>query len=125
MTSRSKSREVPESPAKHQPRRMLGEVPYPVEYSRDQLALYGLPSFLCITLRAELIPEGCRDNWNHMFMKSLAQDLTLRSYEAPPTNILDLGCGSGLWVIEAAKQWPVSANLMGYGIHGYIHIFCI
>ena len=39
-----------------------------------------------------------------MFLRSMAQGLTLRQYETPPSNILDLGCGSGIWVIEAAKQ---------------------
>ena len=47
-----------------------------------------------------------------MFLKSLVHGLTLRAYDTPPANVLDLGCGSGLWVIEAANQWPVSSWLL-------------
>lgn len=46
-----------------------------------------------------------------MFLKSLLKGLTLRQAEAPPSNVLDVGCGSGLWLIEAAKQWPVCPQL--------------
>lgn len=30
--------------------------------------------------------------------------------DVPPSNVLDLGCGSGMWAIEAAKRWTVSAS---------------
>ncbi|KAI0342774.1 S-adenosyl-L-methionine-dependent methyltransferase [Trametopsis cervina] len=93
MTSRSKSRDVQEELKNNRRRhRLPGEKPYPVKYATEQLA---------------------HDNWNHMFLKSLSQGLTLRQYETPPANILDLGCGSGLWVIEAAKAWPYS-QFTGY-----------
>lgn len=46
-----------------------------------------------------------------MFLTSLCRSLTLHQFETPPSRILDLGCGGGLWVIEAAKQWPVSLPL--------------
>ncbi|KAK1231581.1 hypothetical protein PQX77_005315 [Marasmius sp. AFHP31] len=32
----------------------------------------------------------------------------MHQFEVPPRLVLDLGCGSGLWAIEAAKQWPES-----------------
>lgn len=51
------------------------------------------------------------DNWNQMFLKSLLKGLTLRQADVPPSNVLDVGCGSGLWLIEAAKQWPVRPQL--------------
>jgi methylase of polypeptide subunit release factors len=31
----------------------------------------------------------------------------MHQFEKPPTVILDLGCGSGFWAIEAAKHWAV------------------
>jgi cyclopropane fatty-acyl-phospholipid synthase-like methyltransferase len=31
----------------------------------------------------------------------------MHQFTTPPATILDLGCGGGLWSIEAAKQWPV------------------
>lgn len=33
--------------------------------------------------------------------------LTVYDFPTPPEGVLDLGCGTGLWCIEAAKQWPV------------------
>jgi cyclopropane fatty-acyl-phospholipid synthase-like methyltransferase len=31
----------------------------------------------------------------------------MHQFTAPPSVVLDLGCGGGLWAIEAAKQWKV------------------
>lgn len=28
------------------------------------------------------------------------------NFDEPPRRILDLGCGTGTWIVEAAKQWP-------------------
>ena len=46
-----------------------------------------------------------------MFLKSLFKGFTTRQTDAPPSNVLDIGCGSGLWIIEAAKHWPVSVSI--------------
>ncbi|KAI0766737.1 S-adenosyl-L-methionine-dependent methyltransferase [Irpex lacteus] len=89
MAGRSKSRDMKNARRRN---RAQDEIPYPVVYSSDQLA---------------------HDNWNHMFLKSLSQGLTLRQYNTPPKDILDLGCGSGLWVMDAAQQWKTS-NFIGY-----------
>ncbi|KAI0685514.1 hypothetical protein BC835DRAFT_1421158 [Cytidiella melzeri] len=93
MAGRSKSREVHDELKNGRRRKRLpDESSYPVVYSSDQLA---------------------HDNWNHMFLKSLSHGLTLRQYDTPPADILDLGCGSGLWVMDAAQQWP-NSNFVGY-----------
>ncbi|PCH42192.1 hypothetical protein WOLCODRAFT_137757 [Wolfiporia cocos MD-104 SS10] len=55
------------------------------------------------------------DNWNHMFLGNLVRNITMHTFETPPMRVLDLGCGSGLWVIEAAKKWP-SAVFVGFDI---------
>ena len=49
------------------------------------------------------------DNWDFMFQTKYCfrGQLTMNHFETPPRMVLDLGCGCGLWVIEAAKQWKV------------------
>ena len=53
------------------------------------------------------------DNWDLMFHTKYCfrDSLTMHQFETPPQMVLDLGCGSGLWVIEAAKQWKVNARM--------------
>ncbi|KAH9945153.1 S-adenosyl-L-methionine-dependent methyltransferase [Epithele typhae] len=53
------------------------------------------------------------DDWNCMFLNQLCQGVSLHRYDEPPEHVLDIGCGSGLWAIEAAKQWP-NARIVGY-----------
>jgi len=49
------------------------------------------------------------DNWDFLFHTKhcFRGRLTMNQFETPPKMVLDLGCGGGLWVIEAAKQWKV------------------
>ena len=49
------------------------------------------------------------DNWDFMFQTKYCfrGGLTMNQFETPPRSVLDLGCGGGLWIIEAAKQWKV------------------
>ena len=49
-----------------------------------------------------------------MFLRSLSQGLTLQRYNTPPKDILDLGCGSGLWIVDAAQHWPVRIRCVSY-----------
>ncbi|PVG02836.1 hypothetical protein CPB86DRAFT_870203 [Serendipita vermifera] len=44
----------------------------------------------------------------HLFFQSLSRSLTWHEFESPPRNILDLGCGNGVWVLDAAQAWPES-----------------
>ncbi|KAL4064410.1 hypothetical protein J3A83DRAFT_4101084 [Scleroderma citrinum] len=55
------------------------------------------------------------DHWDHMFITSCCKSLTLHHFDTPPTSILDLGCGRGLWAIEAARQWKGS-TVVGFDI---------
>jgi ubiquinone/menaquinone biosynthesis C-methylase UbiE len=50
------------------------------------------------------------DIWELMFQTKYycRNGLTMHHFETPPRLVLDLGCGSGLWIIEAAKQWKVT-----------------
>jgi hypothetical protein len=49
------------------------------------------------------------DNWDFMFQAKYCfqNGLTMSQFETPPQSVLDLGCGGGLWIIEAAKKWKV------------------
>ncbi|KAF7794797.1 hypothetical protein EIP86_005939 [Pleurotus ostreatoroseus] len=50
------------------------------------------------------------DDWNYMFCKKVFGHPSMHSFNTPPAKVLDLGCGTGLWVLEAAQQWTVSAS---------------
>ncbi|KDR78877.1 hypothetical protein GALMADRAFT_244511 [Galerina marginata CBS 339.88] len=68
-------------------RRYPGEIPYPIAYS-NKMADF--------------------DIWDHMFLASYFKSLTMHQFSIPPSVVLDLGCGTGYWVIEAAKKWKDS-----------------
>lgn len=52
------------------------------------------------------------DIWDHRFLSNCCQGVTVHHSEKAPASVLDLGCGSGYWAIEAAKQWPVSRRVL-------------
>lgn len=81
------SRDVQEELMTKKRRRKLGDIPYPAENSPD-LLLY--------------------DSWNFVFLTSLVRrDICMHTFDSPPRRVLELGCGNGVWIIEAAKKWPV------------------
>jgi len=47
------------------------------------------------------------DIWDNMFFSTCCRGLTMHQFDEAPTMVLDLGCGSGFWAIQAAKQWTV------------------
>ncbi|OBZ72082.1 hypothetical protein A0H81_07597 [Grifola frondosa] len=95
MAERGISRDVQEELLQGRARnRRDGEVPYPLRSSKE-LLMY--------------------DDWNNLFLNSLCRSITMHQFDKPPSMVLDLGCGGGLWVIEAAKQWPVS-TIVGFDI---------
>ena len=54
-----------------------------------------------------------------MFLSRLCGGVSMKQFDAgSPPNVLDLGCGSGLWAIEAAKAWPVSVISRRTRAHG-------
>ncbi|KAJ7274314.1 S-adenosyl-L-methionine-dependent methyltransferase [Mycena haematopus] len=75
-------------------KRRPGEVPYPLDYGPQMINF---------------------DNWDQMFLRSCFGGLTVHQFDTPPQFILDLGCGSGYWAMEAAKQWP-NAQIVGFDL---------
>ncbi|KAH7913582.1 hypothetical protein BJ138DRAFT_1145796 [Hygrophoropsis aurantiaca] len=75
-------------------RRLRGEVISPLKYSNDIVDF---------------------DHWDHMFITNCCSRLTLHQFDGPPTTVLDLGCGRGLWAIEAARRWQGS-TVVGFDI---------
>lgn len=47
------------------------------------------------------------DHWDHLFITNCCKSLTLHNFDGPPATILDVGCGRGLWAIEAGRLWQV------------------
>lgn len=46
------------------------------------------------------------DSWNFLFLSNLVQkNVTMHRFDPPPRRVLELGCGNGIWIIEAAKRW--------------------
>ncbi|KAF8632231.1 hypothetical protein AX15_001984 [Amanita polypyramis BW_CC] len=77
------------------PRRKPGNVPYPLNRpSNDDLSL---------------------DVWDNLFMVNCCRALTIHHFDNSPTLVLDIGCGSGYWAVEAAKRWPTSV-IIGFDI---------
>ncbi|KAH7924284.1 hypothetical protein BV22DRAFT_1091159 [Leucogyrophana mollusca] len=75
-------------------RRPTGEVISPLKYTNDIVDF---------------------DHWDHMFLTNCCSRLTLHEFDGPPATILDLGCGRGLWAIEAARRWQGS-TVVGFDI---------
>ncbi|KAF9456760.1 hypothetical protein BDZ94DRAFT_1302338 [Collybia nuda] len=75
-------------------RRKRGDVPYPVVHSTC------MSNF---------------DTWDSMFINSCCRSLSIHQFEKPPAVVLDLGCGTGFWAIEAAKHW-LTSTIVGYDI---------
>ncbi|PFH49806.1 hypothetical protein AMATHDRAFT_62438 [Amanita thiersii Skay4041] len=61
------------------------KAPYPLSYDRNVLEIEAL------------------DNKFNYFLKNSASFVNFRQ---PPGRVLDLGCGTGNWIFEAAKGWP-------------------
>ncbi|KAF9267364.1 hypothetical protein L218DRAFT_995627 [Marasmius fiardii PR-910] len=60
------------------------EVPYPRSYEREVLDL---------------------DVWETLFCKQICGSLTWHEFEQPPTKVLDIGCGTGSWILDCARIW--------------------
>ncbi|EPQ54467.1 hypothetical protein GLOTRDRAFT_121617 [Gloeophyllum trabeum ATCC 11539] len=60
------------------------EVPYPRSYERQVVDF---------------------DVWEGQFVQQVCGSVTWHVFDTPPTKVLDLGCGTGTWVLECAKTW--------------------
>ncbi|KAK2465367.1 hypothetical protein APHAL10511_002721 [Amanita phalloides] len=60
------------------------DVPYPRNYEREVLDL---------------------DVWETAFCHDACGTVTWHVFKTPPTRVLDLGCGTGSWILSCAKLW--------------------
>ncbi|KAJ3932321.1 MAG: hypothetical protein NXY57DRAFT_894439 [Lentinula lateritia] len=60
------------------------DVPYPRSYDREVLDL---------------------DVWETLFYHQICESLTWHVFEDPPTKVLDIGCGTGSWILDCARIW--------------------
>lgn len=60
------------------------DVPYPRSYEREVLDL---------------------DVWETAFCHDACGSITWHVFKTPPTRVLDLGCGTGSWILSSAKVW--------------------
>ncbi|KAJ3715384.1 hypothetical protein C8R42DRAFT_631982 [Lentinula raphanica] len=60
------------------------EVPYPRSYDREVLDL---------------------DVWETLFYHQICESLTWHVFDVPPTKVLDIGCGTGSWILDCARVW--------------------
>ncbi|KAF9654185.1 hypothetical protein BDM02DRAFT_3125103 [Thelephora ganbajun] len=69
------------------------KAPYPLSYDREFIGM---------------------DLLDHAFLRSVARTSTVH-FRVPPTKVLELGCGPGHWVIDAAKEWP-GCDFVGFDL---------
>ncbi|KAJ7147045.1 hypothetical protein C8R43DRAFT_1129834 [Mycena crocata] len=60
------------------------EVPYPRSYAREVLDL---------------------DVWETMACQKICDSLTWHIFPTPPTKVLDIGCGTGTWILNCGMAW--------------------
>ncbi|KAJ3893793.1 hypothetical protein GG344DRAFT_42596, partial [Lentinula edodes] len=46
-----------------------------------------------------------RDVWETLFYHQICESLTWHVFEDPPTKVLDIGCGTGSWILDSARIW--------------------
>ncbi|TBU23182.1 hypothetical protein BD311DRAFT_819838 [Dichomitus squalens] len=63
------------------------DVPYPRSYDRQMVDL---------------------DVWDDLWQLQLGGSITMHVFDTPPARVLDLGCGTGTWILNAAREWKDS-----------------
>jgi cyclopropane fatty-acyl-phospholipid synthase-like methyltransferase len=53
------------------------------------------------------------ETWSHHSITRFLGRLTVYNFPAPPERILDLGCGIGTWVIDAAREFR-NSTIVGF-----------
>ncbi|KAI1784677.1 hypothetical protein LXA43DRAFT_1077285 [Ganoderma leucocontextum] len=64
------------------------DVPYPRSYDRQMVDM---------------------DVWDHLWQLQLGGSITMHVFETPPARVLDIGCGTGTWILNAAREWKTSS----------------
>ncbi|KAI0771188.1 hypothetical protein BD413DRAFT_476314 [Trametes elegans] len=67
------------------------DVPYPRSYDRQMVDM---------------------DVWDNMWQIQLGGSVTMHTLETPPARVLDLGCGTGTWIVNAAREWKVCVDVV-------------
>ncbi|TFK56638.1 hypothetical protein OE88DRAFT_1650028 [Heliocybe sulcata] len=74
------------------------KAPYPLSYDKDVLELEAV---------------------DHAYSVSVTGSVTMVNWaeqeEGPPQKSLDLGCGAGFWLVNAAKEWP-DCHFVGFDL---------
>ncbi|KAJ7597490.1 hypothetical protein C8J56DRAFT_920209 [Mycena floridula] len=70
------------------------KAPYPLAYDRQFLEMESL---------------------DNRFISHLRDSVSFVNFEQPPENVLDLGCGTGTWVVDAAKEFP-QCDFVGFDL---------
>ncbi|KAF9644594.1 hypothetical protein BDM02DRAFT_3121636 [Thelephora ganbajun] len=45
------------------------------------------------------------DVWETVFCEQFCRNVTFHTFDVLPTKVLDLGCGSGSWIMACARRW--------------------
>ncbi|EIW81029.1 hypothetical protein CONPUDRAFT_165259 [Coniophora puteana RWD-64-598 SS2] len=48
------------------------------------------------------------DVWETLWARQICGSLTWHVFETPPAKVLDIGCGTGTWIMECARVWKDS-----------------
>ncbi|KAF9245796.1 hypothetical protein BU15DRAFT_85484 [Melanogaster broomeanus] len=71
------------------------KAPYPLSYDRQVLEL---------------------ESMDHAFVRRIMKSVSVVPFpDGPPQRSLDLGCGGGTWILEAAKEWP-DCHFVGFDL---------
>lgn len=108
-----------------------GETIYCFPYTKDILDLWVTGTRSQRYIESDKMCIVCSDNWDFLFQTKYCcrNGLTMNQFDTPPQmgewnlwqcqylhrfiihrSVLDVGCGAGLWTIEAAKQWKVKLD---------------
>ncbi|CDO68248.1 hypothetical protein BN946_scf184842.g11 [Trametes cinnabarina] len=48
------------------------------------------------------------DVWDNLWQQQLGGSITMHAFKTAPTRVLELGCGTGTWILNAAREWKDS-----------------
>ncbi|KAF7346439.1 Methyltransf-25 domain-containing protein [Mycena sanguinolenta] len=93
------------------------DVPYPRSYAREVLDLCVFSYFhsfgagpgtghpLLPSSALLMVALAYRDVWETMACQRICDSLTFHVFTTPPTKVLDIGCGTGTWILNCGKAW--------------------